>query len=46
MFSQLDAHRVRGIASTPTQGLARGTLVQDTGEPLQTPLAKDFIAYV
>ena len=24
VLSQLDAHRVRGIALTPTQGLARG----------------------
>jgi len=31
VMSQLDAHRVRGIALTPTQGLARGMSVEDTG---------------
>ena len=36
VLSQLDAHRVRGIALTPTQGLARGMLVEDSGGPLQT----------
>jgi F-type H+-transporting ATPase subunit beta len=40
VFSQLDAHRVRGIALTPTQGLARGMVVEDTGEPLQTLVGK------
>jgi F-type H+-transporting ATPase subunit beta len=31
VLAQLDAHRVRGIALTPTQGLARGAVVTDTG---------------
>jgi F-type H+/Na+-transporting ATPase subunit beta len=34
VLTQLDAHRVRGIALTPTQGLARGMAVEDTGGPL------------
>jgi len=38
VLSQLDAHRVRGIALTPTQGLARGTLVKDSGGTLQAPV--------
>src|SRR5208282_5590270 len=34
VLAQLDAHSVRGIALTPTQGLARGMQVEDTGGPL------------
>ena len=33
VMAQLDAHRVRGIALTPTQGLARGMPVKDSGGP-------------
>jgi F-type H+/Na+-transporting ATPase subunit beta len=33
VLAQRDAHHVRGIALTPTQGLARGTVVRDTGGP-------------
>ena len=35
VMAQLDARRVRGIALTPTQGLARGMPVEDTGGPLR-----------
>ena len=38
VLAQLDEHQVRGIALTPTQGLARGMSVQDTGEPLKAPV--------
>jgi F-type H+-transporting ATPase subunit beta len=38
VLAQLDAHRVRGIALTPTQGLARGMAVEDTGGELVTEL--------
>ena len=38
VLSQRDAHRVRGIALTPTQGLARGMPVRDTGGPLKAPV--------
>ncbi|MEQ1601989.1 MAG: F0F1 ATP synthase subunit beta [Methylophilaceae bacterium] len=41
---QLDVHRVRGIALTPTQGLARGMAVEDTGEPLQAPVGKAILS--
>ena len=44
VMTQLDAHHVRGIALTPTQGLARGTPVQDTGAPLQAPIGKNIIS--
>ena len=44
VLAQLDAHRVRGIALTPTQGLARGMAVEDTGGPLQAPVGKEILA--
>ena len=34
----LSSDVVRGIALTPTQGLARGAVVIDTGHPLQVPV--------
>jgi F-type H+-transporting ATPase subunit beta len=40
VWAQLDARRVRGIALTPTQGLARGMTVEDTGGPLTVPVGK------
>jgi F-type H+/Na+-transporting ATPase subunit beta len=40
VWSQLSATLVRGIALTPTQGLARGMPVTDTGLPLQAPVGK------
>ncbi|WJV65020.1 F0F1 ATP synthase subunit beta [Pectobacteriaceae bacterium CE70] len=42
--SQLDAQRVRGIALTPTQGLARGMEVVDSGGPLLTPVGKGILS--
>jgi F-type H+/Na+-transporting ATPase subunit beta len=38
VLTQQNAHQVRGIALTPTQGLARGMTVEDTGGPLQAPV--------
>jgi F-type H+-transporting ATPase subunit beta len=38
VLMQQDAQHVRGIALTPTQGLARGMAVLDTGAPLQAPV--------
>jgi F-type H+-transporting ATPase subunit beta len=43
-MEQLDARRVRGIALTSTQGLARGTAVEDTGEPLRVPVGKTIVS--
>ncbi|WJV55850.1 F0F1 ATP synthase subunit beta [Prodigiosinella aquatilis] len=42
--SQLDAQRVRGIALTPTQGLARGMEVVDSGGPLLAPVGKGILS--
>jgi F-type H+/Na+-transporting ATPase subunit beta len=44
VLSQLDERRVRGIALTPTQGLARGMAVEDTGAPLQAPVGKNIVS--
>jgi F-type H+-transporting ATPase subunit beta len=44
VLAQLDTHRVRGIALTPTQGLARGMAVEDTGGPLQAPVGKGVLS--
>ncbi len=44
VLSQLDAHCVRGIALTPTQGLARGIAVEDTGGPLKAPVGKGILS--
>jgi F-type H+-transporting ATPase subunit beta len=44
VMAQLDSERVRGIALTPTQGLARGMKVEDSGGPLKTPVGKDILS--
>jgi F-type H+-transporting ATPase subunit beta len=44
VLAQLDAHRVRGIALTSTQGLARGMPVEDTGAPLQAPVGHAILS--
>lgn len=44
IMAQLDRHRVRGIALTPTQGLARGMAVEDTGFPLMAPVGRETLS--
>ncbi len=44
--THLNTEMVRGIALTPTQGLARGSLVNDTGQPVRVPVAKDLLGRV
>jgi len=44
VLAQHDPHHVRGIALTPTQGLARGMAVQDTGGPLQAPVGNGILS--
>jgi len=44
VLEQMDAHRVRGIALTDTQGLVRGSAVEDTGGPLKAPVGKDILS--
>ena len=43
VLAQRDAHQVRGIALTPTQGLARGMVVEDTGGPLKAPVGQGIL---
>ncbi|ABD68897.1 ATP synthase F1, beta subunit [Rhodoferax ferrireducens T118] len=44
VLAQHDARHVRAIALTPTQGLARGMAVQDTGGPLKAPVGKGSLS--
>ena len=44
VLAQRDARHVRGIALTPTQGLARGMAVEDTGGPLKVPVGKAVLS--
>jgi F-type H+-transporting ATPase subunit beta len=44
VLTQLDAHHVRGIALTPTQGLARDMPVKSTGGPLKAPVGKGILS--
>lgn len=44
VLAQLDRRRVRGIALTPTQGLARGMVVKDTGAPLMAPVGNGILS--
>jgi len=44
VLAQQDARHVRGVALTPTQGLARGMAVEDTGGPLKAPVGKAVLS--
>jgi len=44
VLTQLDTNRVRGIALTPTQGLARGMAVKNTCGPLKAPVGKAILS--
>ncbi|MBK5206770.1 MAG: F0F1 ATP synthase subunit beta, partial [Polaromonas sp.] len=44
VLAQRDARHVRAIALTPTQGLARGMVVEDTGGPLKAPVGKAILS--
>ena len=44
VLMQLDENHVRGIALNPTQGLARGMAVEDTGGPLKVPVGKGILS--
>ena len=44
VLAHRDAHHVRGIALTPTQGLARSMTVKDTGGPLKAPIGKEILS--
>ncbi|GAB1399154.1 F0F1 ATP synthase subunit beta [Aminivibrio sp.] len=44
VLSQRSEKVVRGISLTPTQGLARGMAVEDTGHHLQAPVGKGILS--
>jgi F-type H+-transporting ATPase subunit beta len=44
VLEQRDAHCVRGIALTPTDGLARGMTVEDTAGQLSVPVGKAILS--
>jgi len=44
VLAQRDPRHVRAIALTPTQGLARGMTVTDTGAPLKAPVGKGILS--
>lgn len=46
VFTQLDSNTVRGVSLTPTQGLARGSMVTDTGKPFYVPVGKELMGRV
>ena len=46
VMAQLDSQVVRGISLTPTQGLARGSSVTDTGGPFMVPVGKGILGRV
>jgi F-type H+-transporting ATPase subunit beta len=43
---QLNAETVRGISLMPTQGLARGSTITDTGQPFMIPVGKELLGRV
>ncbi len=43
VVNHLDAQTVRGIALTPTEGLARGSAVTDRGGPLRVPVGTHLL---
>jgi F-type H+-transporting ATPase subunit beta len=46
VITHLDADTVRGIALTSTRGLARGSAIVDTGQPLQVPVGRRVLGRV
>ena len=44
VLAQVSDNTVRAIALTPTQGLARGMRVADSGGPLKAPVGKGILA--
>ncbi|MFT6270944.1 MAG: F-type H+-transporting ATPase subunit beta [Alphaproteobacteria bacterium] len=44
VLTQLDSQRIRSIALTPTQGLARSMPVTNSGNPLQAPVGNQILS--
>lgn len=43
VVAHLSSETVRGVALTPTQGLARGSVVRDLGHPLKVPVGQRLL---
>jgi F-type H+-transporting ATPase subunit beta len=43
VVSHLDEETVRGMALTPTQGVARGDAIRNTGHPVRVPVGPDTL---
>jgi len=43
---QLNSEDVRGISLMPTQGLARGSVITDTGQPSMIPVGRELLGRV
>ncbi|MDO9551357.1 F0F1 ATP synthase subunit beta [Rhodonellum sp.] len=43
VMAQIDANRIRGIALTATQGLARGMVVESSGKQMEVPVGKNIL---
>lgn len=43
-LTQLDARHIRGIALTPTEGLARGMIVENSGDTLKAPVGRGILS--
>jgi F-type H+-transporting ATPase subunit beta len=46
VLAHLNSEVVRGIALTPTGGMARGNAVIDTGQPLKVPVGKQMLGRI
>src|SRR5690606_30196138 len=46
VVSHLDPETVRGVALTPTAGLARGAAIVDAGHPLRVPVGARMLGRV
>lgn len=46
VLDHIDEQTIRGIALTSTQGLARGSAIEDTGRPLQVPVGERLLGRI
>lgn len=46
VLAHLNSEKVRGMALTPTRGMARGDVVIDTGQPLKVPVGKHLLGRI
>ncbi|MCP5143671.1 MAG: F0F1 ATP synthase subunit beta [Gammaproteobacteria bacterium] len=44
VLAQLDRYRVRGVALNPTEGLAKGDALLNTGRPLMAPVGRSILS--